>query len=117
MTLLNRLSMMLGASIIALNACAAPIEFTLRDFEQAAARDAAPLTAWFAENKVYLKRVGDIDLDPPHAPPPAPAHAVSVPEPDHYRMLLIGAALLLLFGARRRSQSPWSEIRVGRDAG
>jgi hypothetical protein len=118
MTLSPRLTMALMAAVVALRATAAPIEFTQTDFEQASTDDAPPLTVWFEADNVYLKRLGEIDLDAPLAPVPQQAAptVVSVPEPVHYKLLLTGAALLLLVGARRRSATPWGSIKVGQPA-
>jgi hypothetical protein len=118
MTLLNRLTMALIGASFALHASAAPIEFTINDFEQAAAGDGPALTVWFDADQVRLKRLGDIDLDAPQALP-APAtqpQPVSVPEPVHYKLMLTGMLLLLLAGARRRNSSPWNAIKVSQQA-
>lgn len=118
MSLLNRLTMALIGATVALHATAAPIEFTVDDFEQAAAGDGPALTVWFEADQVRLKRLGDIDLDAPQAPPvaTAPPQPVSVPEPVHYKLMLTGMLLLLLAGARRKSSSPWTAIKVSQQA-
>ena len=117
MTLLKRLTMALIGAIVVLHASAAPIEFTPNDFELATPGDAPALSAWFEEDNVYLKRLGDIDLDAAlPAPMQASPLAVSVPEPVHYKLLLIGVVLLLLVGARRRDSSPWNSIKVSQHA-
>lgn len=116
MTLLTRLTAALFGATVALQASAAPIEFTVRDFEPARAGEAAPLTVWLEESNVYLKRLGDIDLDAPLPPAQSVPQTISVPEPISYSMLLAGMLLLLLVGARRSSRSQWSSMKVGRQA-
>lgn len=115
MTLLNRLAAALMSAAIALSAAAAPIELTPHDFELAAT-GIAPATVLLEEDNAYLQPQDESDLNAPLLVTQADPNVVSVPEPVHYKLLLLGVALLLVAGARRRSHSPWNCIRVSQQA-
>ncbi|NRR32101.1 hypothetical protein HSX11_18150 [Oxalobacteraceae bacterium] len=95
-------------------ASADTIELQNTSLNQEAAKTAAAVD----NTAVYLAPLGEVDdaeektAQPGVQAQPAPQ---PVPEPEHYGMLILGAALLLVCSRRSEARAPFSYIRVKED--
>lgn len=78
-------------------------------------QDAAIPAAAADNTAIYLAPLGEVeDAGDKQAQPGVQARPAPqpVPEPEHYGMLILGAALVLVCSRRRESRSPFRSIRV-----